>query len=486
MPLRLPWSPANPGTAHLVEATAQQRSATGASGSGSFDPLDNDHTFRRVGPPGRREVPERTRERARTDSVVAHRANPMGRAIIDTYVGFCVGDSGLTLQCTSDIVAPVAQRFWNDPRNRMDTGRELMFRSALVMGEVAQEMMVGQLSGVTRRSPIDPTRISGVDLRDGNPLTPSTISVKVAEGPDAVFSVIDVDDMSELRTGEVLFRPMFKTLEWDTRGTPFLMPVLDWLDSYDQVLSNLIDRTAMARWLAMDVTVEGEQKDVDNFINERGGTHMPQAGTVEVHNQSVKWETMTAQTGSYEDTNTNKAVLTNVAGGAGLAKTWLAEPEDANRATSLTMAEPVRRRIGSVQNEWVGDVQTEMVRFAVDQAVAAGRLPAMVEIKGPGNVPMMVPAAETVMVTGPQIAAADAQVTAETLFNLGQALSYLTAAGALSPEASQLAAQKGWSDYLGVPYRSELDGPDVSRDDVATHVDETQKAGTPLADLLSV
>jgi hypothetical protein len=46
--------------------------------------------------------------------------------------------------------------------------------------------------------------------------------------------------------------------------------------------------------------------------------------------------------------------------------------------------------------------------------------------------------------------------------------------GALSKEAAQMAARKGWEDYMGIPYQSDLDKPDANVDDVATHVDDTK------------
>jgi len=173
-----------------------------------------------------------------------------------------------------------------------------------------------------------------------------------------------------------------------------------------------------------------------------------------------------------EDAAANRSVLTNIASGAGLAKTWLAEPEDANRATSLTMAEPVRRRVGSVQKVWLAQ-QTELVRFAVDQAVAAKRLPKMVDAKDPRTgETTQIPASQAVIVTGPEIAASDSQLTAQVLLNLSTGLEKLTAIGALSKEAAATAARKAWEDYVGIPYTAELNSPDANPDDVATAVDD--------------
>lgn len=457
----------------IGEATAQQRWATGA-GVGAVDPIDpgSDHIgYRLVGAGGPREVPERTREQARTDSVAAYRANPLGRAIIDTYVAFCVGDSGLTLNCSSDQVRPFAESFWTDPRNMLPNGQELMLRTWLLMGEQLQEMMAAQLTGVCRRSPIDTTRIVEVTLEAGNPLWPEKVWLRVPGLDPISRDVVAVRDVDGLRGGEVMFWPAFRTLETDTRGFPFLGPVLDWLDSYDNIMSNLIDRTALARYMVWDVTVEGDPEKTAGIRADIEKKGAPRSGSVNVHNDKVTWEAKSSEAGSYEDSNTVKTSMTSIAAGSGLSKVWLAEPEDANRATSLTMAEPVRRRIGSVQNQWLANVQ-EMVRFAVDQAVRARRIPEMVEISGAGGVPVMVPAASTITITGPEIAAADAKVTAEVLFRVGLAVKELQAARVMSPAAAKELAKKAWEDYAGVPYRAELDTENADVNEIATAVDD--------------
>lgn len=464
------------------EATAQQLAATGAAGY--YDPVDGD-LFRSVGA-SPRELPARTLEKARQSSIAGYRANPMARAIIDTYTSFCVGDSGLTLQCTNPDVRVVAEAFWNDSENYM-SDQDIMLRSHLLNGESVYEMMVGEISGVTRRSVIDPLRISQVDLFGGNPLWPAVLEFRNPGGDPIRKTVIRRDDFTELRTGDVFFWRSFRALETDVRGAPFLMPVLDWLDNYDQVLSNLIDRTALARFIAFQVRLLGKDVDqtkINEWIAERGGSHLPRSGSIEVTNEQVEWKPLAADAGAYEDKTTAGTILTSIAGGSGLAKTWLAEPDDANRATSLSMAEPVRRRVGGVQNVWLSYV-TEMVRFAVDRAVDRNLVEKLVEVRTEGGETQMVPAAQTVTVTGPEVAAADAKVTAEVLVNLSKALTELVAGDVLTLEAAKVAAKKAWESFAGVPYTAELDRPDADPEKVADHVDSTQAAAAPGAQMIA-
>lgn len=321
--------PRRRAAARAVEATPAQLVATGATGAG-WDPLDQESGWRRAGSAGAREIPFWTVERARQYSIAAYRSNPMARAIVDTYVSFCVGDSGVGHQVSNPDVLEVVEQFWNDPRNMIGETQELGLRSCLLNGETLRELMVGPASGVVRYAPLDPAHITDVTLLHGNSAWPAQVVMQ--QGADErKLAVAAVDDATGLRHGECLFWTPFKTTETDVRSAPFMMPILDWLDSYDQVLSNLIDRTALARYMVWDVTIEGGQKDVDDFVRTRGGLHVPRSGSVEAHNQSVKWEPKHVETGAYEDTHASKSILTLVSAGAGLAKTWLADPEDANR-----------------------------------------------------------------------------------------------------------------------------------------------------------
>jgi hypothetical protein len=472
--------------ARATEATTQQLVATGAAGTFGVDPVDGDRGYTPLGA-NPRGLPAWTRARAAAYSIAAYRSNPVARAIIDTYTSFCVGDSGLSLQATNPDVRVVVEEFWNDPRNAL-AEQTLPLRQHLLAGETVNEMLTGARSGVVRRSVIDPERIRDVTLLRGNPLWHDKLLLDQPGSEPLELKIISVDDFTGLRSGDVFFWPSWRTTELDRRGEPFLMPVIDWLDSYDQVLSNLIDRTALARHIAFDVTVKGPNPNaVKDYIAQRGGTGIPRSGTIEVHNDSIEWKPLEASTGAPEDTQTSRAIFTNVAAGTGLAKTWLAEPEDSNRATSLTMAEPVRRRVGGVQNLWLA-TRNDLVRYQVDQAVLAGRLPAEVMVRDETGTERPIRAADAVKVTGPTVAAADASMTAEMLANLASGLDSMIRAGLLSVEAGQVASQKAWEQFCGIPWRPDLASPDANQDLVAEHVDDNAAAvrNAPAAQLTAV
>jgi hypothetical protein len=154
---------------------------------------------------------------------------------------------------------------------------------------------------------------------------------------------------------------------------------------------------------------------------------------------------------------TAQTLLTNVAGGSGLAKPWLAETEGSNRASSVSMAEPVRRRVQSVQRSWQA-FMTTVCRFVVDEAVRSGRLPRFQTLPGVAGEPARtVPTWRTVRVEMPEIAATDAQINATILSSLAVAVPQMVGAGLLGPEAGRRMLEHAWSDYMGQPWRPGID-----------------------------
>jgi hypothetical protein len=354
------------------------------------------------------------------------------------------------------MVTNVVNAWWHDPRNKLPELQPLLCRDWMMNGELAWELMVGERSGIVRYAPLSPSVITGVELEQGNPLWHKAIHI----GQDTTLTIANIDDMTGLRSGQCAFHPSWRALITDRRGSPFLTPILDDLDAYATVLSNLVDRTSIARYMAFDVTIDGDAAAVDQFIKDRGGQHVPRSGTIEVHNKLVDWKPMNVQSGTYEDTHTALGVLTNIAGGSGLAKTWLAESEGANRATSMSMAEPVRRRVGGVQGQWL-HIMTEQARFAVDQAVAAGVLPNLVESRDSAGNQIMVAPSSLVRITGPEIAPANAEITSTVMLNLSTAISQAVSGGFMTKEAGAVAIQKAWEQIVGRPFPASMSPADT-------------------------
>ena len=141
-----------------------------------------------------------------------------------------------------------------------------------------------------------------------------------------------------------------------------------------------------------------------------------------------------------------------------LGKTWLAEPDGANRATSLSMAEPVRRRVG-----WVQRMAAHMTELCATSSTRASwpSLPPTVTIPviGGSDGKQEVTVSLPVTVRGPEVAASDSDVTAGVLVQLSQSMVASWPQG-LSTGCPKLATKKAWEQFVGIPYTADLDQPD--------------------------
>ena len=180
----------------------------------------------------------------------------------------------MKFECSDPVVRAVVDEFWNDDRNQVGEIQDLWLRSLMLLGEDLTEMLVGETSGAVYFSPIDPGHIFEVECDRGNPLWPSKIHLNPnVAGHDEPYTVVRKDLQTGLRDGQVMFWAPWRSLMTDRRGDPFLTPILDDLEAYDTVISNLVDHTAMLRYLCMDVTVKGDETDVKKFIDQRKGTY---------------------------------------------------------------------------------------------------------------------------------------------------------------------------------------------------------------------
>src|SRR5690606_16838361 len=93
------------------------------------------------------------------------------KAIIDTYVAFCVGDVGVSYTCSNEDVEEIVKEFWEDPYNDLANRQEHLLRDMLIMGESCLELFSGENSGVMRFRPVQVSEITGVTLLNKNPMT---------------------------------------------------------------------------------------------------------------------------------------------------------------------------------------------------------------------------------------------------------------------------------------------------------------------------
>jgi hypothetical protein len=157
-----------------------------------------------------------------------------------------------------------------------------------------------------------------------------------------------------------------------TRGTPDSLALADWIDAYDQLLFNTIDRSALMNSFVWDVTLQGaDNEQVTQWVERHG--EAPRPGTVRVHNDAETWNAVTPVLGAAEQETVARMVKNMVLGGAGLPEAWFADGDSANRATVAEQGAPTYRML-TARQRLVRHMMEDLVRFVLKNAQDAGRL----------------------------------------------------------------------------------------------------------------
>ena len=131
-------------------------------------------------------------------------------------------------------------------------------------------------------------------------------------------------------------------------------------------------------------------------------------------------------------------------GGAGVPLHWFGFGGDANRATATTMDEPVIKMLTQLQNVNVSFLET-VLRYVVDQLVAAGTLPDMVEEQDSDGQPVMDADGKVQMIRSrdafdiepPEMDTTDIAQVGNALQSISNALTNATSENWISTETAQ-------------------------------------------------
>lgn len=418
----------------------------------------------------RRDLDGAVLERAMELSVWLYRRNPLASRIVKIHTAYMAG-TGFGVEAANPDVAAVVDEFWHAPRNRLDRHHRGFARDFILFGEGHHPLAADDTGNVTV-GVIDPINVEAVNRNTMNNLIIDSIRLKrnVVGGDPTNIPVLraDADPFSEtagLLVGDVATW-LYDRIGAASRGVPYLLPSLDWLDAYDQVLWELLERTKATRAYFWDVMVTGDATDVDK-AKAVWGTTPPRSGSVRFRTDAMAVTATQPSIGAYEDANTARLILRHISAGAGVAPHWLGDPEDANRSTAESMDQPVLMSIQDLQTLWRSNM-LELVQAAVDRKVAAGMLPRTVERYNDRGQPTgeQIPARDAVDIVVPAITDDDVVAAAGALAQVALAIQALEAT-TVGPIVDLNVARRIVRQFLpalGVP-ADELPDPDDDNTD---------------------
>jgi hypothetical protein len=328
----------------------------------------DEHLWRELGARGR-DLSTVTLARAQEVCFSLYQANPLGHRLTELIRDFVVGD-GITYTVKNPWVRDVVEEFWTDDQNSLDQRNDQFALELGLYGELLPEAFVGDVSGYVRLGYVDPGQIKRIETVQGNPLVRDVVWIR-EKGAGVKGRPLQVvrDRGKGVLEGDV-FCWQVNSVSNATRGWPDLLHVADWLDAFDQMLWEMVERARLARTFIWDVLLKGqEQGQVDAWLAKNGTA--PKGGSVRAHNEQVEWKAVAPELGSFESAQEAETIMQHIAAGSGIPKHWLSSSADTNRATAQEMGAPTIKHLARRQRYYL-DCLKQMTRFVIERAVAAG------------------------------------------------------------------------------------------------------------------
>lgn len=340
---------------------------------GNIDPDDN--LYRRL-TGGERDLTPMAQDRAREVAFYLWERNPLAKRLTELMVDFVVGD-GIAFAAPDERVEAVIDTFWHDPAMRLDLRHRDFVRDLSITGELAVRLFPGLRP---RIGYIGQERIKDVQQDPDNLLIDTAVVLRQTAGqPERTLRVANppADDPDDgLREGDVLYYSVNR-LTTGSRGRPDLLALADFIDGYDQVLWNTVERTGFLNAFVWDVTLTGADKaEVQEWIAAHPAAPAP--GTQRVHNEKEVWDSKAPALGASEIETVARLVKNTVLGGAGVPEGWFGDGDSANRATLAAQGDPTYKMLAARQR-YVRFMLEDLLAWVVDSAIAAGALPSSVD-----------------------------------------------------------------------------------------------------------
>lgn len=288
-------------------------------------------------------------------------ASPMAKRILTWWVDFIIG-RGFYLTSDDPEANQVLHEFWTSPVNDLDTNSRVFVKELCFYGELAVLVKVNPVSGFCGLTIIPSSQIH--DLKE-KPGFPGEIQ-KLITRAEASWDVIQWSNSDHEYKGEC-FLHRINRLAGHVRGYPDLIPLLDWTRVFESFSYNKLERDAQQYGVWWDVELEGKtEEEIQEYMIKMGGSS-PRAGSAIYHNERVNW-TLVQQKPTYAASRDAEFFLKFILGGAGLVDLGIA------RDTTGELLNPAINSMNCRQRD-VYSFFTLMGKFAIQEAIKAGRLP---------------------------------------------------------------------------------------------------------------
>ncbi len=360
---------------NIVKRICQAITGTGAFREALGVSIDADEAgWRKLSGDDGRDLSPITQRRQLELAAYLWATNPLANRLIELPVAYLLAE-GVGLKVADKEAQTWLDAFWRDPINRMSMKLPKKVRELALYGEQCWPVFVNSITGHMRLGYLDPAQIEKVVTDPDNIEQPIGIVARttrrgrtmryrvITGGPESVFTARTQEIRTTFTDGDCFYF-VVNDLSNATRGHSDLLPVIDWLDLYDQALYGEAERWDSLRAFIWDVTLKGATEET---VKARAAQiEVPTSGGVRVHNDAEEWNAVTPDIQAANGSEASRLFRNHILGGMSIPEHWYGGGGDVNRNTASSMDETTEKVMAMRQQVWkyilemVGQYQVNM------------------------------------------------------------------------------------------------------------------------------
>lgn len=338
----------------------------------------DDRLFTQLGTGAKIDLPTEKIQTGQRLSLLLYRKNVRAFSAIELIKDFVLGD-GIRFKANDPKVQAILEEHWEE-NQWMDIIEERI-RALAIFGEQLYPVFIDEDTGMVKVSSVSPFFISKVlrDPENAEQLKAVAVSLfkpgskkgDPAEAEVVTFNLIQKPD------DEVPEKPAFmfgvNRLSGSTRGTPDLMPSLDWLEGLDNMVFSMLERASLSQNVVFDLKMEGLS---EKQLREEGKKFMSalRSGEAFAHNESVELGIQVPKLGANDSETMVSIMLRQIQAGTRLAGLFFGDSADLTRSSASELSVPVAKAIQGRQN-FVRRMIEKIFKFQIAQSKKAKALP---------------------------------------------------------------------------------------------------------------
>lgn len=284
----------------------------------------------------------------------------------------------ITVTCEDEAVQEIIDNFWEDPENNMDLDFPDLMMWLGILGEQCWPVDVNKHNGHVRLGYVDPAQIKDIYVSRQNVKQKLQVELQGTAGRQGKkYAIIRTDyNVNSQSYGRLVGDAFFFSLNHppnSPRGRSDFLTLFDWIDGLERYEFNYLERAEFMLNFVWDVLLKGfNEEQIREWLRDNPA---PEPGSMRAHNENVEWAAVSPDIKAHDNSKGYETAKSFIMGAAGRPDAWFGGGGKAYQTEAEGMNQVPIKDLDERQL-YCKYVIKIVMKFVVDQAVIAGRLPA--------------------------------------------------------------------------------------------------------------